>query len=213
MAPIPQGVIKAGLGVPKLEVIWSQSSEKSILGKGVLPVVDGCNNIQKVECFLRGIAFVGRSTWICEPSVLSNGVNLHWRLRRSRFPVYRSAFHRELHNIGCRRLRRHRYSTAWLVERVPSRLVTLPKFFAARHPNSEYNGCLDPLPSERRFRFFLSDKGVQLVQFCFFDLIRYRSRRQFGSVVAHPIGNALWIDLQNPSNWPITVAFHVHANC
>ena len=39
------------LGVPKLEVTRSQSSEKSISGSGVLSVDVGCNKRQRVECF------------------------------------------------------------------------------------------------------------------------------------------------------------------
>lgn len=98
------------------------------------------------------------------------------------------------------------------VEHALGRLARLPTFFLPPRPNSGHNGYPDQRWSGCRFRFFLPDKSVQLVQFCLFDLFGHRSIRQFGSVLTHPIGNTLWIDLQNPGNSTITIAFHIHAN-
>jgi hypothetical protein len=63
-------------GVTKLEVIRSQSSERSISDRDVSSVVGGCNNRQRVECSWREIAFFGRNIWTCELNVSSNDANL-----------------------------------------------------------------------------------------------------------------------------------------
>jgi hypothetical protein len=64
-------------GVPKIEDKRSQPSERSILGRNVLPVVCGCNNRRKVGCFLLRPAFFWKSSVTCEPDVSGNGGDRH----------------------------------------------------------------------------------------------------------------------------------------
>ena len=151
------------LGVAKVEEIRNRSSGKNILHTFVLLSVFGCNNRQITECFEPTNAFVAWSIWICEPSVSSNDVNPHWQLPPSRFPAFPFSFHTEPHSTRYPRPERHHCSIAWLGARAPDRLAGLLRFFPAQHPNSKRNAYLGRPPSEHRFRFFLANKGVQLI--------------------------------------------------
>ena len=85
-------------------------------------------------------------------------------------------------------------------------------FVLGLHPSSTRNGFLDPRWLERRFRFFLANKGEQLIQFSPFHLFGQRRLREFACVGTDPVGHTLWIDLQHSSDRSITTAFHIHAD-
>ena len=74
---------------------------------------------------------------------------------------------------------------------------------------------MDPdLQSSRyRFRFFLANEGVQLVHSSLFDLGWQGCLRQFGCVLADPISDTLWVDLEYSPNRAVTATFHIHENC
>lgn len=199
--------------VSKIKDKQSRSDEKNILEKGVSPIVCDCNNTQRDEYFLPKPAFFWKNNEIDEPDVSDSAANQRWPLRLSMFPAYRFAFHKEPRSTRCHTQEKHRYSIAWLVAHVPNRLVRLLWSFLVRHPNSKHNVCLDLPRLGRRFRFFLADKCVQLVQFSFVYFRGHGSIRQLGCVATDPVNYALRVDLQDPSNWAITAAFHIHANC
>ena len=116
------------------------------------------------------------------------------------------------HNTKYRRLEKRHYNIVWLVASVLDRLAGQRKFVQEPHPNLARSESLDPPPSKRRLRFFLAHKGEQLIQFRRFGFVWNRSRGQFGGVGFDPVDHTLRIDLQDPSNTVITVAFHIHAN-
>jgi len=177
-----------------------------------LRVACGCNSRRIAEGFLPRHASGEKNSVISWPNASSNVANLHSLLPLSRFPVYPSAFHREHHNRVCHRLEKHLSNTAWLVELVPDKLAALPRFVLLPHPSSKHSGWPDPPRSGCRFRFFLAQVCVQFIQFRGFGFRWHRSRRQFGTVLLDPIGDALRVDLQDPPNGAIAIAFDIHAN-
>lgn len=148
--------------VPKREDKWNRPGEKGISGKCASPVVDDCSNIQKVECSLPRIAFFLKSTLTCVSAVSNSDVNLRWPLRPNRFPVCQFAFHMEHRSTKYHRQEKHHCNSVWLAQ--------LLRFFPAPHPNSKRSKYPDLRLSERRFRFFLANKGVQFIQLSLFDL-------------------------------------------
>jgi hypothetical protein len=58
---------KPFMGVPKKEDKQSQSGERSISGRGVLPIVYGYNSRRRVECSWLRIAFSWKSSGTCAP--------------------------------------------------------------------------------------------------------------------------------------------------
>ena len=200
------------LGVSKRQDKGNRWDERSILDKGVSWVVFGCNNRQTSEYSWPRLLAYERNTWICEPNVSSNDAGLHSQLPQNRFLSYPFSFRRVLHNRECHRAERHLSSIVWLVERVPGRLAWLHYFLSSPHPNSTSNVCLDLLWLGCRFRFFLLDKGIHLVQFSYAWLLRYLCRRQFVGIGSDPIRNGLWTDLQDPANRSLTAALHIHSN-
>jgi hypothetical protein len=91
----------------------------------------------------------------------------------------------------CHRPGKHRCNTVGLGVHALDRLARLPRFFPAPHPSSKHNACLDLQSSGHRFRFFLAYEGVQFIQLSLFDLLRHRSLRQLGNVLADPVGYTL----------------------
>ena len=158
-----------GMRVPKREDKWNRPGEKNISGKYASSVVDDCSNTQRVECSSPRIAFFLKSTLTCVPAVSNSDVNLRWPLRPNRFPVCQFAFHMERRSTKCHRQEKHHCNSVWLVEHVPSKLAELLRFFPRPHPNSKRSEYPDPRLSERRFRFFLANKGIQFIQLSLFD--------------------------------------------
>lgn len=198
-------------GVTKIEDKRKWSSEQSISGKAVLPVVDGCNNTQRVLCFWPMIAFSLKNTWTYEPVVSRSAVSARWQPLQNRFPVCLSSFRKVRHNIKCHKLKKHPSNIALLVEHAPGKLARLAMFFLEPYPNSKHSVYIDPQPSKCRFRFFLANESAEFIQFSLSHFGWHWCFWQFTRILADSISNTLWIDLEYPCNWTIAAAFYIQS--
>lgn len=160
----------------------------------------GCSNRRTNAYSCAEPPFAVRSIWISEPGVSNSDANQRSQPQPNRFPSCPSAFHRVPHSKGCHRRGRHHCNIVLLGVHVPSRLAGWHWFARRPHPNSKHSAWLDPLSSGCRFRFFLLEKGVQLVQLNILRLFWYGSRWQFIDIITDPIRHRLLIDFQNPAN-------------
>jgi len=196
-------------GVPNLQDIENQSDERSTLDTVASSVDADCNNRQISECSYSKPPIGVRSSGICEPGVSNSDASLRSPLQPNRFRACPSAFHRAPHSTGCHRQARHHCNTVWLEAPGPGKLAYFRWFARRPHPSSRHNAWLDPLWSGCRFRFFLLQKGVQLIQFSLRRLFWYGCRRQLVDISANPIRHGLLIDFQDPANGSLTIAFHI----
>ena len=172
----------------------------------------GYNNRQTSAYSCVGPPIAVRNISISEPGVSSSDADQRLQPQPNRFRSYPCAFHRVPHSTECHRPGRRHCNTVSLEVPVPGRLACFRWFARARHPNSAHNAWLDPLSSGCRFRFFLLQKGVQLIQFSLLRLFGYGCRRQFIYIIANPIRYTLLTDFQYPADGPLAVAFHVESD-
>jgi len=182
-----------------LQDIRNQSDGTSISDTAVSSTDAGCNNRRTSAYSYAEPPIVVRSIWISEPSVSSSDANQRSQLPPNRFRSCPSAFHRAPHSKEYHTQARRHCNTVSLGVHVPSRLACWHWFARRLHPNSKCSVWLDPLSSGCRFRFFLLEKGIQLIQLNILRLFWYGSRWQLIDIITDPIRHRLLIDLQNPA--------------